>query len=106
MNMYQFLQSISITMLLKELEGHVDKETSRLSEKQDAEKVELRAEVENYFLYQTKTLLLQLKAEVENTLKTIKLLKIMLSKEREKSLRGQRSSPGEGDVREARRKCD
>ena len=102
--MYQFLQSISITMLLKELEGHVDKETSRLSEKQDAEKVELRAEVENYFLYQTKTLLLQLKAEVENTLKTIKLLKIMLSREKEKSL--QWSSPGEGDVREARGKCD
>ena len=93
-------------MLLKELEGHVEKETSRLSEKQDAEKVELRAEVENYFLYQTKTLLLQLKAEVENTLKTIKLLKIMLSKEREKSLRGQRSSPGEDDVRESRRKCE
>ena len=60
MNMYQFLQSISIMMLLKELEGHVEKETSRLSEKQGAEKVELRAEVENYFLYQKKTLLLQL----------------------------------------------
>ena len=104
MNMYQFLQSISIIMLLKELEGHVEKETSRLSEKQDAEKVELRAEVENYFLYQKKKLLLQLKAEVENTLKTIKLLKIMLSREKEKSL--QWSSPGEGDVRETRRKCD
>ena len=91
-------------MLLKELEGHVEKETSRLSEKQDAEKVELRAEVENYYLYQKKTLLLQLKAEVENTLKTIKLLKIMLSKQKEKSL--QWSSPGEGDVRETRRKCD
>ena len=102
--MYQFLKSISIMMLLKELEGHVEKETSRLSEKQDAEKVELRAEVENYFLYQKKTLLLQLKAEVENTLKTIKLLKIMLSKQKEKSL--QWSSPGEGDVREARRKCE
>ena len=97
--------SISIIiMLLKELEGHVEKETSRLSEKQDAEKVELRAEVENYYLYQKKTLLLQLKAEVENTLKTIKLLKIMLSKQKEKSL--QWSSPGEGDVRETRRKCD
>ena len=91
-------------MLLKELEGHVEKETSRLSEKQDAEKVELRAEVENYYLYQKKALLLQLEAEVENTLKTIKLLKTMLSREKEKSL--QRSPPGEGDVREARRKCD
>merc|ERR550534_3304745 len=30
---------------VKELEGHVEKETSRLIEKQDAEKVELRAEV-------------------------------------------------------------
>ena len=79
-------------MLLKELEGHVEKETSRLSEKQDAEKVELRAEVENYYLYQKKTLLLQLEAEVENTLKTIKLLKTMLSREKEKSL--QWSSPG------------
>ena len=84
--MYQFLQSISIMMLLKELEGHVEKETSRLSEKQDAEKVELRAEVENYYLYQKKALLLQLEAEVENTLKTIKLLKTMLSREKEKSL--------------------
>ena len=38
--------SISIIiMLLKELERHVEKETSRLSEKQDAEKVELRTEV-------------------------------------------------------------
>ena len=92
-------------MLLKELEGHVEKETSRLSEKQDAEKVELRAEVENYFLYQKK-LLLHLKAEVENTLKTIKLIKIMLSQQKGKSLHGQRSSPGEGDVRETRRKCD
>ena len=91
-------------MLLKELEGHVEKETSRLSEKQDAEKVELRAEVENYYLYQKKTLILQLEAEVENTLKTIKLLKTMLSREKEKSL--QWSSPGEGDVREARRKCE
>ena len=104
MNMYQFLQSISIIMLLKELEGHVEKETSRLSEKQDAEKVELKAEVENYYLYQEKTLILQLEAEVENTLKTIKLLKTMLSREKEKSL--QWSSPGEGDVRETRRKCD
>ena len=94
-------------MLLKELEGHVEKETSRLSEKQYAEKVELRTEVENYFLYQKKkTLLLRLKADVENTMKTIKLLKIMLSQKKGKSLRGQRSSPGEGDVREARRKCE
>ena len=94
-------------MLSKELEGRVDKETLRLSKKQDAEKVELRAEVENYFFYQKKkTLLLRLKAEVENTLKTIKLLKIMLSQKKGKSLRGQRSSPGEGDVRETRRKCD
>ena len=54
MDVYQSLQSISIMMLLKELEGHFEKETSRLSEKQDAEKVELRAEVENYFLYQEK----------------------------------------------------
>ena len=58
MNVYQFLQSISIMMLLKELEGHVEKETSRLSEKQDAEKVELRAEVENYCLYQKKNIII------------------------------------------------
>ena len=45
-------------MLLKELEGHVEKETSRLSEKQDAEKVELRAEVENYCLYQKKNIII------------------------------------------------
>ena len=45
-------------MLLKELEGHVEKETSRLSEKQDAEKVELRAEVENYYLYQKKNIII------------------------------------------------
>ena len=45
-----------------------------------------------------------MKAEVKNTLKTIKLLKIMLSREKEKSL--QWSSPGEGDVLEARRKCE
>ena len=51
--------SISIIiMLLKELEGHVEKETSRLSEKQDAEKVELRAEVENYYVYQKKNIII------------------------------------------------
>ena len=50
--------SISIIiMLLKELERHVEKETSRLSEKQDAEKVELRAEVENYYPYQKKNII-------------------------------------------------
>ena len=45
-------------MLLKEIEGHVEKETSRLSEKHDAEKVELRAEVENYYLYQKKNIII------------------------------------------------
>ena len=45
-------------MLSKELEGRVDKETLRLSKKQDAEKVELRAEVENYFLYQKKNIII------------------------------------------------
>ena len=51
-------EHVSIIMFLKELEGHVEKETLRLSEKQDAEKVELRAEVENYFLYQKKNIII------------------------------------------------